>query len=171
MERPSLPPTSTLLAIDPGTYRTGLALFTGQKLDTCMVLEADSSAPVEERIAWLVAKVESIHKSHPALRMFACEFSSGLGQYRPAPELEVLVRRMRQYVRKHHGLWFQYHPSTVAASVRIRGLGKVMTPKERIAFGVQALYGMDYPLDGVEQDALDAVAVGHCHWTRPETAK
>jgi len=56
--------------------------------------------------------------------------------------------------------WTEYHPSTVVASVRPRGM-KDKPRKDVLRAGVQMLYGRD--LGTLDQNIIDAIAVGHCH--------
>ena len=154
-----------LLAIDPGTHRTGLAVFRGLELVDWQLAKAMPEGSVrrpntlEHRIMDLVAGLDEVAARHPGIIQVACEKAPGHGaKIPPAPELIVYVRRLRQWARTKKLPWVVYHGGSVVASVRPRGM-KGKPSKEVIAWGVKMLYGVqDLP-----QDVLDAIAVGHCH--------
>ena len=153
------------LAIDPGTYRAGVALFDGPELVNWWLLEAPRAMPVDQRIGTIVDQLEAIAAEHGQdVREVACERPTGIDAGRPAPELQVLVRRIRWWATKrpHRWAWTEYHPSTVVASVRPRGM-KRKASKEVLALGVKMLYGERIDVNHQDQNVIDAVAVGHCH--------
>ena len=95
---------------------------------------------------------------------------------RPAPELDTLIRSLKSYVtgRAKVGkrslvqrVWVEYAPATVLASVRFRNVKGLS--KDLIRFGVLALYP-DAAFNDLEQDVLDAIAVGHCHLSKTREA-
>ena len=62
-------------------------------------------------------------------------------------------------MKPHKWGWTEYHPSTVLAAVRLRGI--VSDTKSLIRVGVMALYPQVNI--GLDQDVYDAIAIGHCH--------
>ena len=150
-----------LLAIDPATYQTGAAVFKGEALVDYRLLKAPERAPVDQRIADLIKQLDQLSQAYPQITQAACEKTTGIDKHRPAPELQVMVRRTKSWAtgRPRRYSWFEYHPSTVRAAVQLRGMGRDATAKDLLAIGVEALYG----ISEVEQDVIDAVAVGHCH--------
>ena len=85
------------LAIDPGTYRAGVALFDGRALVNWWLLEAPRRMPVDQRIGTIVDQLEAIVAEHGRdVQEVACERPTGIDTGRPAPELQVLVRRIHQ---------------------------------------------------------------------------
>ena len=153
------------LAIDPGTYRAGVALFDGPALINWWLLEAPRGMPVDRRIGTIVDQLEAIVAEHGRdVQEVACERPAGIDAGRPAPELQVLVNRLRSWAthRPHRYIWTTYHPSTVLASVRPRGM-KRKGAKEVLSLGVRMLYGERIDVDHQDQNVVDAVAVGHCH--------
>ena len=157
---------SKFLAIDPGTYQTGVALFHGSRLVDCWAINADKKDPVEKRIGAIIAQLETITARHgEGLTEVVCERPMGIDSHRPAPELQVLVRRLRSWARqspRRYG-WVEYHPSTVLAQIRPRGLGRTAPSKLALQLGVKMVYGDLFDPGGAPQDVTDAVAVGHCH--------
>ena len=106
----------------------------------------------------------------PPVAHVAAEKPRGIEGKRPAPELQTLIRRMRRWARSRKLGWTTYSQSTVAASVRPRGMGKE-DAKTVINTGVEAIYPQTRGAWDGQQDAADAVAVGHCHLSRErETA-
>ena len=153
------------LAVDPGTYRTGVALFGDGELVNWWLLEAPKGMPVDQRIGVIVDQLEAIVAEHGRdVREVACERATGIDAGRPAPELQVLVNRLRFWAtrRPHRYIWTTYHPSTVLASVRPRGM-KRKAAKEVLSLGVRMLYRERINVDHQDQNVIDAVAVGHCH--------
>ena len=160
----------SLLAVDPGTRRTGLAVFDGEKLSRYGLIVAPGYMEVDQRIGYMVSQLEkAVGPVRAEIRDVVAEQPWGIDQHRPAPELQTLVARLRRWTTRSHGWsWTVYHPSTVAASVRLRGVGN--TRKEQIRAGVIALYSPGLPLD-VGQDVVDAVAIGHCHIVKSRQLK
>lgn len=160
-------PNETLLAIDPGTHRTGLVVFNGQELVDWQLAVPRPKATLEFRMMDLVAAVDEVAARHPGLSQVACEKAPGHGaKIPPSPELIAFVRRLSQWARAKKLPWFPYHGGSVVASVRPRGM-KGRTSKEVITLGVKMLYG----IQGLDQDVLDAIAVGHCHLSKTKEAE
>ena len=153
----------SLIAIDPGTHRTGAALFRGTNLVECRLLEPDPNQPPEVRIRQIVAQLEQMAEDHPEVTELACEGTTGMEARRPAPELQTLVRRIRSWAKAkpRRWTWTAHHPSSVQATVRPRGLRT--RGKETIQAGVTMLYGHQLGEEKPDQNILDAIAVGHCH--------
>jgi len=154
---------TAFLAIDPGTYKTGVAYFEDSRLLGHWLVTVDPKAEIEVRIPALIADVETIVRAHSNVRAVACERITAL-EHRPAPELATFVRRLRRWAtqKPHRFAWTDYHPSTVVASVRPRGTAG-MGSKEVMKLGVKFLYGADFQGLWIDQNVIDAIAVGHCH--------
>ena len=133
--------------------------------------------PIEERIAAMIAQLDEIITCHREVRAVACEKITALDGRPPAPELQVLIRRIKRWAtrKQRHAfvdfgdrraprsfafVWYEYHPSAIVASVRPRGF-KGKPVKEVMTAGVQMLYGME--LGDLDQNVIDSIAVGHCH--------
>ena len=157
--------TETFLAIDPGTHHTGLAVFEGERLAFYGIISPPSYMEIDERITHIVERLEiAVTPVKDAIRLVVVERSMAIDQVRPAPELQTLIRRLERWTKKRmRWRWLAYHPSTVAASVRLRGM--VGDRKTQLRTGVTALYSPGLPTD-VPQDVIDAVAVGHCHLSK-----
>ena len=159
----------TFLAIDPGTHSTGLAVFKGQDLVAYELVKALAIYPIELRIIYILQAMDDFVHRHPEIRQVACE-RPFLQDNAPAPELQAFVRRLKRWATNkregHHFTWHLYYPSTVVASVRPRGLKlkgvQGWTSKDTIKLGVEMLYGVE----DLDQNVLDAIAVGHCHLSK-----
>ena len=152
-----------LIAIDPGTRLMGIALFDGPELVGCRLLTADQREPAEVRIAQLIVQFEDLAIHHPDVQEAACERTTAIEGRRPAPELQTMIRRLRQWARQRprKWQWSDHHPSRVLASVRPKGASA--SSKETIKLGVRLLYGHRLNVDDIDQNVIDAVAIGHCH--------
>ena len=158
------------LALDPGTYKTGAALFNGPDLVGWWLIQAEKRLPIDERIGSIVRQLEALIARHG--QEVVCERTTGIENRRPAPELQVLVRRIKAWATRvsHRYVWTDYHPSTVLASVRPRGVDRKARSKTVLALGVELLYrgavsheGDRFSGGDVDQNVIDAVAVGNCH--------
>ena len=171
------------LAIDPGTHRTGVALFRGERFTEWALLSAPEGTPSYQRIGYMVEGIAALLAERwPDASLVACEKPVGIQGARPAPELDTLIRALKSYVtgraklgkrKLSKRLWVDYAPATVLASVRPRGW--TGPTKEVIALGVRILYGEVFreaadPILSVPQDVLDAIAVGHCHLSKTREA-
>ena len=108
-----------LLAIDPGTHQTGIAIFNDGRLSWTELISAPDKMEVEERIGYIVKELEGIVQVHGKdIRQVAAERPMGINRARPAPELETLIRRIKRWATNgpHRWVWTAYSPSTVAAS-------------------------------------------------------
>ena len=155
-----------LLAIDPGTHRTGVAIFEGEALKLAIYIEAPRHMEVEDRIAFIIGRLDSMETNLPGrIKAVAVEQATAIEGRQPAPELQTLIRRLRRWARRKLGRpqYFTYHPSTIYAAIRFRAHSGPR--KEQIKLGVLALYSRQLPNDPPE-DVIDAVAIGHCHLTR-----
>ena len=157
---------SQLLALDPGTRRTGWALFQGGEPVSWGCMDAPPGGEIEERIPAIIEALDQLaEQADPPVGHVAAEEPRGVSSRRPAPELQTLIRRIRRWARGRKLGWSAYSQSTVAASVRPRGMGKT-DAKTVINTGVEALYPQTRGAWDGQQDAADAVAVGHCHLSR-----
>lgn len=166
-----------LLAIDPGTYTTGAALFDGRRLVHHELIWAGDGNPrkypLEERFVTILAALDSVRSDYPDIVEVACERITSLNGRSPSPELAALVRRIKTWARTHKLAWDDYHPSTVVSKITPAGYSG--TSKEKMRAGVQMVYGQtptDFTIMGiwsdVDQNEIDAIAVGHCHIVKQE---
>ena len=155
---------ASLLAIDPGTYQTGLAFFTDGQLVDYKLIRALPSGFVDFRIQYIVAECWAAVLDQEITEI-ACERATGYEDARPASSVQTLIQSLRARAKKAKIPFTTYHPSTVVAAVRPRGFTERRhTNKQVISMGVMMLYGLAIPdLFDVEQDVLDAIAVGVCH--------
>jgi len=116
---------------------------------------------LEERLAIIITKVVEFGTAL-LVDTVAIERPFLNGQA-PAPELNSLFRRLRQEARKAGWAWHPYNPSSVVAAVRPRGT-QGWDAKAVIKAGVVMLYGRTWA--GMDQNLVDAVAVGHLHRCR-----
>ena len=163
----------TFLAIDPGTYKMGVVLFNDAQLIRYWLCEAPRGMEIEERLPTLVNQLEEIVLAHGEVRAIACEKLIGHGKRLVAPELQTLIRRIRRWATKtpHKFIWWQYHPSTIVAQIRPAkgGYRKDWTPKDIMRLGVKMVYGSK--LGSIDQNLIDAIAVGHCHIEKRRAAE
>ena len=150
-------------AIDPGTHTLGLAKFTGEHYRSSTSVTAPD-LPLESRITWLIAQLDAITKEWHSVTTLALESTTGMEARRPSPELRAMTRRIEQWARARTWTIVHHHPSTVAASVRLRGMS-TKDHKKLIAAGVQAIYAkhLENRKTKPAQDELDAIAIAHCH--------
>ena len=170
-------------AIDPGTHKTGIALFDGTSLTGWDLITAPAAMPSYERISHIIGALADYIEQHP-VEEFVCETATAMHHRHPAPELATLTRSIRSWAtgrqkgqRRRHG-WTEYHPSTIAASVSVRGLGADHGRKQRLRLGVNMLYADAIRITApareeitpeMAQDVYDAIALGHCHLTKLHT--
>lgn len=157
---------SKFLAIDPGTHRTGVALFDGDRLVDWWSVEAGRKDEIEDRLKTILTALAGIMAEQgDGIAEVVCERPMGIDSHRPAPQLLTLIARLKSWATKppQPCAWADYHPSTVLASVRPRGMGAKAPSKLALQLGVKMLYGDVCDPDNVPQDVVDAVAVGHCH--------
>ena len=154
---------SVLLAIDPGTYQMGLALFVDGELIGYNLIKPRPSEFVDTRIYYILDSLGAFITKTGNVTEIACERATGYENLRPAPAVQTIIQSLRQRAKKAGIPFTTYHPSTVVSAVRLRGL-RYAPNKEVIEVGVLALYGEKFQeLGKQEQDILDAIAVGVCH--------
>lgn len=153
------------LAIDPGTVTMGLAIWDGETLEHATAAKASLGVAVEHRIIEMIEFVR-FHMDTDELDAIAIE-RPFIAKDKPQPELQLLVKRLKQEARKHKWGWYAYHPSTVLASVRLRGT-RGWPSKVVLSEGVWALYhNLDWlGIEGLDQNVVDSIAVGHCHLSK-----
>ena len=84
----------------PGTYQTGIALFEDGKLVDWKVITVNRGVEIEDRINNIVEWLEVyVQRQGVDIRQVAIEKPMGIDAHRPAPELQVLVRRLRRWAR------------------------------------------------------------------------
>ena len=155
---------SRFLALDPGTYHCGMAYFYQNAPVAYSVVHIPQGWEIDERIRAIVEDVDRWVEDHApdGIDLVACERATGIEGRQPAPEVQVLIRRLRRWATRRKAGFYTYHPSTVLASVRPRGVR--LATKDLLRLGVLGLYpGVSLAAD---QDAYDAIAVGHCHITQ-----
>lgn len=140
-----------LLAIDPGTYRCGYAVFNDGYPTEAGTLEVKGE--LEQRIANLVARLEAV-AAQLEVQEIACEKAWGRN-FRPAPELEAFIRRLRRWARGKRLAFHLYNTQSVYG-------GK--WPREVIRAGIRQVLLTHWPREiKLGDDALDAVAIGYYH--------
>jgi Holliday junction resolvasome RuvABC endonuclease subunit len=153
-------------SIDPGTRFCGVALFEDDLPINTWLLSAGVKAPAHERIGVIMDGLEGLRRQYGrGLVAVACERTQGYENLRPAPELGTLYREIRGWARAAKLAFYSYHPSSVVAAVRPRGL-RGRDTKAVIRLGVCALYPRQAESWEGDQNTLDAIAVGHCHLTK-----
>lgn len=154
------------MAIDPGTHRTGVAIFQGEALGMTALIEAPRGMEVEDRVRFILGRLESMEARLPGrIGAVVIERIPTLDGRPPAPELQTLIRRLQRWAKgkPRRTACYLYHPSTIWNAIRFRDHSGPR--KEQIKLGVLALYSRQLPGDPPE-DVIDAVAIGHCHLTR-----
>ena len=161
-----------LLAIDPGTRRTGLAVFAGEKLLSWHIARGGRQDPPERRIISLLEQLDEVAAMHPEITAVACEGTTAIDGAQPAAALQMFILRLRRWARETFGpstTWALYNPTTVKNAIRPRGVSakarKSMGTKAVTALGVRMVYGDEAgAIEGeLIDDVVDAIAVGHCH--------
>ncbi len=154
-----------LLSIDPGTVTMGLAMWEGDRLEHISPFHLPERMNVEFRIGRMIETV-AYNMAKWNLDAIAIE-RPFIDPTKPQPELQLLVKRLKQEAKKHKWGWYAYHPSTVLASVRPRGI-RGWPSKVVLSEGVWALYhNLDWlDIEGLDQNVIDAIAVGHCHLSK-----
>lgn len=166
------------LAIDPGTHKTGVALFVDDHLHAWWLI--NPSGDVEQRIAAIISELDSILEQHGHnVRQVACERNKGIERRFPAPELQTLINRLRRWATsgkmkgKGKFAWYEYSSRNAMGSVRPTGATGVS--KRITQVGVALLYeGAPLGWQGnlavsqLPEDVIDAIAIGHCHKVKQE---
>lgn len=158
-----------IVALDPGTYVTGYAIFrdsseTGRA--HAMALHSFGSikppkGELEDRIRFIM---ESVNQLLP-VDIVVCEAQPTM-RGKVSPELQVMIRRFRRWATNSLKVpWQPINTSTVTATMR-RHIGNPAPGIKRIppltrAMGIQKIYGISP--EGVAQDVIDAVAVGRTY--------
>ena len=114
--------TDITLAIDPGTHRTGAALFEGEDLKWARLIEPPKGLEVEERVAHIIETLDTIAGFIGRLDTVVLEQATGMEGHQPAPELQTLIRRIRRWARRkpRRAKAYIYHPSTIYSAIRFR---------------------------------------------------
>ena len=153
--------TSRFMSVDPGTVRSGWAVFDGTSLEAWGVLECGARDRFVDRLAFMVKGLEQDLFRRHRCSAWALEWPAGRTRGHIPPELESLARSLRAIARAGKQPFYAYHPSTITAAVRPRGT-KGWDRKAILRTGVELLYpelrGQEVP-----EDAIDAVAVAHTH--------
>lgn len=148
---------SRLLAIDPGTYAMGLALFDGPNLVGSRLLTPSKKWPAQKRAIWLTVELAKVLEAY-TVHAVAMERPGGKPGHLP-PTLLALCIYIRQMAKEKRLPLAEYPPATVTKAVAPRGWPG--DRKAKLRAGVVALYGPI--LQTASQDVVDAIAVGHCH--------
>lgn len=148
----------TLLSLDPGTHKAGVALWSGTKLADCQLLTMKDRR-VEHRIIDVLEKLQSLvnRLERPILAME----KPFLNREFPAYELWVLVHRVISEARWSGWELHQYAAATVVATNRLqedRGRGK-----EVIHRHIKARYGSTIPIEKLDPNVVDAIGIGYTH--------
>ena len=146
------------LALDPSTRALGWALWEDLTPQKWGVLHPGPGITLASQRNWeLISRLTSMvaRENWAPIMEVVCEKPSGIGKYRPAPQLETMVADLAIWTRESRGAWVPYHVSTIKSKLGLRG----KRTKEAVAEKVKALYDIEHDDDNV----LDAIAVGHCH--------
>ena len=146
------------ISIDPGTINTGVALWEGQQLLGWWPITCKPKTRPVLRIDHISSAIQGLAFEQDVTTV-VCEQVIHIENRRNSP-LDVLVSDLKGWVTAGRKEWITYHPSTVKAAVRPNGFSGPIKKRE-VRLGVQMLYGMH--LGGLDQNVIDAVAVGHCH--------
>ncbi len=155
-----------LLAIDPGSLRTGYALFEERgKVQELGVFCPEDGLSAPERLIQVVQFIREYIGSFEVTTV-ACESWGGPRN----PTLQVLITAIGQMVRGLKKDWITYPPGSVLVGVKPRNMPAKTTEERKTAMRVGVLALHPYLRRKVAkcepelmQDAIDAVAVGECH--------
>ena len=150
-----------IIAIDPAIRKTGFALLEGnarqQKALDYGVIEAEKKIPQEQALAIINAKIEDLISSWKPEAMAIENII-----FVQSKQTAIFMGSARACALIAAGKFkipvFQYAPNKVKKSVLGRGQGK--SDKEKVAFMIRALLGINHQ---IPIDASDAFAVGICH--------
>ena len=163
-----------MLAIDPGTKVMGYAMFTdwrvigpagnmperGWVLRSFGSINPPAAMEIEDRLKFIL---ESLDMLIP-VDIVVCE-SQPSSRMNPAPELGVIINRLRRWARRLGAQWEPVNTSTVTATMRKQignpPKGVKRAPADTRAEAVLAIYGLS--VESVAQDVIDAVAVGRTY--------
>ena len=155
-----------LLAIDPGTYRCGYALFEEKgKVKDLGVFCPDKDLPAPERLIQVVSFVREYMGSSEVTTV-ACEAWGGPRN----PTGQVLITAIGHMVRGSKTAWVKYPCGSVLVAVKPQHMPAQTTEERKRAMRIGVLALHPYLESKLEQykpeeiqDAIDAVAVGECH--------
>ena len=155
------------LAVDPGTHLCGWAAFgvePGEELSAYgVVLGAPGKSPLERMTNIREGLMLRLDFFMPGT--LVVEAPAG----HIAPSLATLVVELAALARRRRLRFQTYYPATVTAAVALRGTTG-WPAKRRLRAGVEAVYPGRFGED-VDQDAIDAVAVGLCHLSHLREAR
>jgi len=144
-----------ILAIDGGTYHTGYAFF-----DDNHLIYADVVSPPEnwlsyERIANIIESIKHLLRDADVL-----VWESWRGPRNP--ELQVLLRCLRQLAKMYNCEPVEIHASSVVKAISLDGKGRQRREARKLAIREGVAY--HYPeYQDTQQDIQDAIAIGWCY--------
>jgi len=146
-----------ILAIDGGTYHTGYAVFQDNELvyaDLISPPEKDWSFDRIRSIIFLLS--EYIKKYEPDVLVW----ESWRGNRNP--ELQVLLRCLRQLAKMYKCEPVEIHASSVVKAISLDGKGRQRREARKLAIREGVAY--HYPeYKDTQQDVQDAIAIGWCY--------
>jgi len=146
-----------ILAIDGGTYHTGYAIFEDKELIKADVISPDNG--------WSFARIEFIIDQLWELGIYdnspdVLVWESWHGPRNP--ELQVLLRCLRQLAKMYKCEPVEIHASSVVKAISLDGKGRQRREARKLAIREGVAY--HYPeYKDTQQDVQDAVAIGHTY--------
>lgn len=155
-----------LLAIDPGTKFTGLALFVDGQLEEVGLIESQRGH-ILTRINHIMGQLELYRRTWEPTDV-ACETWGGERN----PGLRTFIQGIKSTCDEIKLPWHGCHQSSVMSSVRLEGYPARTSEQRKAAIvaGVKGLYP-EMMLSETVQDIFDAVAVGHYYLGQLRTAE
>ena len=148
-----------VIGIDPGTYSTGYAIYLEGKLS--FAGDWNVKGRIDMRLGLMLSNIESLIIQYKPCEV-ACERTWGWG-FKPAPELDSLIRALRGMARKRKTSFHLYSPSAVFGKWnKNRGVARAAV-RQDIQRGPGGADMSDH--------AVDAVMIGNHHLQKSRLAE
>jgi len=145
-----------ILSVDGGTYHTGWAAFEDKKLIQAWVLSPKNEWSFQ-RIESIIGSIETLFTVH---KPDVLVWESWRGNRNP--ELQVLLRCLRQLAKMYDCEPVEIHSSSVVKAISLDGKGRQRREARKLAIREGVAY--HYPeYQDAQQDVQDAVAIGHTY--------
>ena len=146
-----------ILAIDGGTYHTGYAVFEDKELLQARVISPTDFNWSFDRISMIVTSIQYfIERYEPNVLVW----ESWHGPRNP--ELQVLLRCLRQLAKMYNCEPVEIHASSVVKAISLDGKGRQRREARKLAIREGVAY--HYPeYKDTQQDVQDAIAIGHTY--------
>jgi len=152
-----------ILAIDGGTYHTGYAVFDTTKrpkhkhLIDASVISPQSNQWSFERISCVIGSLYGVIMEYdPDVLVWESWHGSR------NPELQVLLRCLRQLAKMYDCEPVEIHASSVVKAISLDGRGRQRREARKLAIREGVAY--HYPeYQDVQQDVQDAIAIGYTY--------